>query len=103
MKGKFLVSRSKLLLGNVSNHRDLLTNQKKIQGGGSWVYLKERKLIIFFGTSAEFGPVSFNELVKSWPSSANKITFIFCPVIFNEQALINSEFSDILEFYEMFV
>lgn len=66
MAKKFVISRNLLIIGNVQFHMDLVDKSERhaITGGGYWHKSLEKNTMYFYGTSRDFGSVSFEEFDK---------------------------------------
>ena len=58
---KFIIQDDKLILGMVKFHRDLVTDVKKVKGGGWWRLNEENKTIILSDKSEDFGRASISD------------------------------------------
>ena len=88
MAQKFVICDKKLLMGNVSVHRQLVntsSDAEKITGGGHWYTDHNTKTVYFYGSSREFGTVTkeqFDEATKQ--QSLNRFR-----IVFSENALLS--------------
>lgn len=66
MAKKFVIAKNMLIIGNVELHFQLVPKDERhlIAGGGYWHRSEEKNLIYFYGTSKDFGSVSFEEFDK---------------------------------------
>ena len=66
---KFIVEDGKIIMGNVAYHKDLVSNEKKVSGGGMFNINKKDELIRFFGSSYKYGWPDVEEVkaaVNNW-------------------------------------
>lgn len=84
MYPKFIIAgdpktgRGYLRMGMVINHKDLRVGYEKIWGGGWWSRDDDRKTIVLYGSSGDFGPADFSH----WKLADRELidyTFIFTP------------------------
>lgn len=59
---KFVIEDDCLILSKVSYHRELISDESKVKGGGWYRYNNENKCFIFSGESHDFGKASFEDI-----------------------------------------
>lgn len=69
-----------LRMGMVINHKDLAVGYEKVWGGGWWARDDERKTVILYGCSRDFGSADFRHL-ELIDREMKDYTFIFTPMI----------------------
>ena len=67
-----------LRMGMVSNHRDLVEGYEKVHGGGWWMRDDEKKEIVLYGSSGDFGSPDFRFL-DMIPEELKDYSFYFTP------------------------
>lgn len=70
---KFVVEGDKLIVGAAEFHKDLVSDQSAVKGGGSWVFNKELKLLFLSGRSVDFGEATEEDIANAF--EANGIIF----------------------------
>jgi hypothetical protein len=61
---KFIVEGDALIIGRVTYHRELADKHEEVLGGGMYNLDYENKTFTLFGSSQDFGSVSFETLKK---------------------------------------
>ena len=92
---KFIIQNGRMRLGFVEYHSELLADKKNrtlIAGGGRYAIFENEKVILFYGTSNEFGSVSddaFTRCLK--PSVLNIYQILFSKKEYFSDAKIEAE------------
>lgn len=62
---KWIIVNRQIRMGNVSYHRDLCAkSEHEIVQGGGWFHInKDKKIILLYGTSEQFGSVSVQTIL----------------------------------------
>ena len=71
--------RGYIRMGMVINHKDLIVGYEKVWRGGWWARDDEKKTIILYGSSCDFGSADFRHL-KLIDKELRDYTFIFTPI-----------------------
>lgn len=86
MNPKFIIvtqpheTRGLLRMGMVINHKDLVIGYEKVHGGGWWMRDDEKKEIVLYGSSYDYGSANFRFL-DMIPSEFKDYTFLYTPFI----------------------
>lgn len=67
-----------LRMGMAYNHKDLVIGYEKVYGGGWWSRNDEKKEIILYGSSGDYGSPKFSCLSMA-PAQFRDYTFIYTP------------------------
>lgn len=86
MNPKFIIAvrpgenRGSLRLGMVINHKDLVIGYEKVRGGGWWARDDEKKELILYGSSCDYGSPDFR-FMNRMPREFVDYTVIYTPMI----------------------
>lgn len=84
MYPKFIIAskpgtlKGRLRMGMVNQHKDLIIDYEKVHGGGWWAKNEEKKQIILYGESGDYGHPDFRFL-DMIPKEYEGYTFIYTP------------------------
>lgn len=91
MSKKFVISRNQLIIGNVQFHMDLVSRDMRntVVGGGYWHRDIEKNMMYFYGTSTDFGSVTFEQ----FDAASKQLSIETHKLYFSQKDLL----SDVLE------
>ena len=59
---KFIIEDGKLILAKVTFHKELVTDQTKVKGGGWFRFINETNTFVLFGESNDFGKAKLEDI-----------------------------------------
>lgn len=59
---KFIIEDGKLIISKATYHKELVTDKEKVKGGGWFRWNEDKSMIIFFGSSDDFGPAKLEDI-----------------------------------------
>ena len=59
---KFIIEDDKLILMKVIFHKEIVTDESKVKGGGWFKYLNDTNMFVFSGESHDFGKAKFEDI-----------------------------------------
>lgn len=65
LHSKFIVENGDIIIGKVEFHKELVTDKSKVRGGGLFQLSDDKKTILFFGKSFDFGEPHEEELIEA--------------------------------------
>jgi hypothetical protein len=59
---KFIVEGNNLIIAKCTYHKQLVTDKASVKGGGMWEWSRDKKEILFYGASEDFGSTSIESI-----------------------------------------
>jgi hypothetical protein len=61
---KFIIEGDRLILSKVTYHKELVTDEKQVKGGGWFRYLQHTDTFVFYGSSFDYGSPAREDIVR---------------------------------------
>lgn len=59
---KFIIEDGNLILSKCIYHKDLVTDETKVKGGGMFKYNPDKNMFTFYGVSFDYGPAEVEDI-----------------------------------------